>query len=168
LLAYYDPQSSCWKTSQDTLLSDSTGCSLTLPAWGWMRNGELYEHPMSAPLTGGQGCSSLLPTPHVEMGHESGKSRDWGGDLTRAVLLPTPTGDDANNVTRESGEYQSLVRTVNLLPTPTTQDGENTAGPSQMRRNSVPLNGAFTPPPSTGGNTPSDEPHPHQLTIGDG
>lgn len=59
--------------------------------------------------------------------------------------LPTPTGDDANNVTRESGEFRSLAREVHrLLPTPTTQDGANTAGPSQHHRNSKPLNVTVT------------------------
>jgi hypothetical protein len=33
---------------------------------------------------------------------------------------------------------------LGLLPTPTTQDGANTAGPAQMRRNSLPLNAAVT------------------------
>ena len=31
-----------------------------------------------------------------------------------------------------------------LLPTPTMQDGENTAGPSQLNRNSLPLNTLVT------------------------
>ncbi len=157
--------------------------------------------------------------------------------LTHTVaLLPTPTGDDANNVTRESGEFQSLARTAHallptprtrdhhaqgveasdrrqgvwgadlpsevrrLLPTPTRQDGANTAGPSQHERNTPPpnvaaskflptpnvqnshesgtprdhradmtaaLRGAFTPTPSTDGNTSSDDPPPGQLTIED-
>jgi hypothetical protein len=38
-------------------------------------------------------------------------------------MLPTPTTDDANNVTRASGDFQSLARTAhNLLPTPTVVD----------------------------------------------
>lgn len=38
------------------------------------------------------------------------------------------------------------------MPTPTTQDAANTAGPSQLRRNSLPLNTLVTtlssPPPT--------------------
>jgi hypothetical protein len=89
------------------------------------------------------------------------------------ALLPTPTGDDANNVTRKSGDHQSLAREVhNLLPTPTTQDGANNAGPSQWKRNSHPLNvvaavlhGAPTNPRSDDGKTSPDCQHPSQLTI---
>jgi hypothetical protein len=33
---------------------------------------------------------------------------------------PTPTGDDANNVTRASGDFQSLSREAQLWPTPAT------------------------------------------------
>jgi hypothetical protein len=40
------------------------------------------------------------------------------------ALFPTPTGDDANNVTRESGDFQSLARETNkLLPTPNANEG---------------------------------------------
>lgn len=47
--------------------------------------------------------------------------------LTIAVqLLPTPTTDDAGNVTRESGSFQSLTRTAanELLPTPKAGDAD--------------------------------------------
>lgn len=58
--------------------------------------GRLYwEHIPSAPRTGDKDCSG------------------W----------PTPTDDDANNVTRASGEFQSLPRTAQLAswPTPSSQ-----------------------------------------------
>ena len=60
----------------------------TLPAWGCLRDGELFEQPKPERPTGGS---------------------------------------------------ESL-----LLPTPTMQDGENTAGPSQLNRNSLPLNTLVT------------------------
>jgi hypothetical protein len=52
--------------------------------------------------------------------------RKWHAQRTLSriapALLPTPTGDDANNVTRSSGAYSSLAREANrLLPTPTAQ-----------------------------------------------
>lgn len=55
--------------------------------------------------------------------------RKWHSQRTLAriapALLPTPTGDDANNVTRESGEFQSLAREAHkLLPTPVVADAE--------------------------------------------
>jgi hypothetical protein len=49
-----------------------------------------------------------------------------------APLLPTPTGDDANNVTRESGDFQSLAREANkLLPTPTSQASKHGSTPDE-------------------------------------
>jgi hypothetical protein len=54
--------------------------------------------------------------------------RKWHAQRTLArmagALFPTPTGDDANNVTRESGDFQSLARETNrLLPTPNANEG---------------------------------------------
>src|SRR5271165_6835846 len=51
---------------------------------------------------------------------------------------PTPTNDDPNNVTRASGQFNSLVRDVNLCgwPTPTCpapHDSENTVGRNRPR-----------------------------------
>jgi hypothetical protein len=62
----------------------------------------------------------------------------------------TPTVDDSSNVTRQSGAFQSLTRSVReMLPTPTVQDASNNGGPSQMERNTPPLNavagGALNP-----------------------
>jgi hypothetical protein len=48
------------------------------------------------------------------------------------ALLPTPTGDDANNVTRDSGDFQSLAREANkLLPTPTSQASKHGSTPDE-------------------------------------
>ena len=38
------------------------------------------------------------------------------------TLFPTPTVDDAGNITRDSGSFQSLTRSVQLLPTPAVND----------------------------------------------
>jgi len=42
-LARYDPDTHSLKTAQCSLLEDLTGCSLTLPRWGTMRNGAVYQ-----------------------------------------------------------------------------------------------------------------------------
>ncbi len=91
------------------------------------------------------GKGDLLPTPVARddgkspQAHRQMKANLPGGARTNITslgvlaradfkqpagpLLPTPTGDDANNVTRESGDYQSLAREANkLLPTPRAQD----------------------------------------------
>jgi DNA (cytosine-5)-methyltransferase 1 len=124
--AFFDPESSSWKMCGVMFPSDYPESSQTFPASGMTRGGELFELPMLVPPISGQESSSSLPT---------------------------PTCDDANNVTRNSGAYQSLTRAaMSLLPTPTTQDGSNTAGPSQMERNSLPLNTLVTllPTPRAG------------------
>lgn len=111
-------------------------------------------------------------------------------------LLPTPTGDDANNVSRTSGTFSSLAReahllpgagatrggsatkTVRLLPTPTAVDykasrnyREDGTKFSEARHDGMTLTDAIrlgepTSLPSDSGNT-SPGPLPHQLTIGD-
>jgi hypothetical protein len=95
-LAHWDRPTSSWRTCAATSLWDLPMSSLTLPTWGCLRGGELYELPTPEPAT-------------IEHGYSS---------------LPTPTGDDANNVTRASGTFQYLTRTILTLPTPQAQNGE--------------------------------------------
>lgn len=70
--------------------------------------------------------SSLLPTPKATNNENRQSLERYGPNLGMVIsdLLPTPTCDDANNATRDSGAFQSLTRSVvtNLLPTPTAQD----------------------------------------------
>lgn len=106
--------------------------SAPLPAWGTMQNGVIYEHQMSErPTSGGDG--SAWPTPTASDFHArtpgkadtfitgNGTIRRRNADGTSSNLglvqtvkhWTTPTADDANNVTRKSGDYRSLVRDVN-------------------------------------------------------
>ncbi len=64
-LAFYDPDSSSWKTSQATFLSDSTSSSVTLPAWGMTLGGALFERGTPALVIADPGCL-LLPTPTAQ------------------------------------------------------------------------------------------------------
>ncbi len=209
--AFYDPESSSVRTSQGTLLSDSTGCSPTLPKWGWMCGGELFERPTLVPPTDGSGCSSLLHTPRA--GETSDKTSRRGyfaslssemallqtpsaadaldGHLSRGgsrshelllkgqvkALLPTPTTDDANNVTRASGIFDSLARVAHLLPTPRAQNGETRNSkvwarpldqPQNLENALARLPGEPTSPRSDAGSTPPEPERHGQLTIGDG
>jgi hypothetical protein len=144
--AYYDPASSSWRTSQGSLLPDSESLPPTWPRSGMWADGAASELLISERHTGGSESSSLLPTPSAyestpteEFSEEVRESltdphkrlylpgRKWHAQRTLArmagALLPTPTGDDANNVTRESGDFQSLAREANkLLPTPVVTD----------------------------------------------
>jgi hypothetical protein len=74
-------------SSRAEMLTDSPcsgASSVTYPKRGSMRNGACWEQTMSVPRIDASGCGS------------------W----------PTATSDDADNVTRDSGQFQSLTRTV--------------------------------------------------------
>jgi len=94
-LAQYDPDERCWKTSEATSLWALPMSSLTLPTWGCLHDGELYE----------------LPTPErptIEPGFSS---------------LPTPLSDNSRGLAQK-GRHDSLPNTVLTLPTPRAQNGE--------------------------------------------
>jgi hypothetical protein len=142
--AYYDPDWSCWRTSQATLLSDSTECSVTLPKWGCLHGGALYELPTPAPPTNGHESSWLLPTPSA-----SGDARNTG----------------------QTSDYHTLSQVLNLLPNPRTTDshgpGEHGKGGRDLRTEIDLLPGANTSPPSAVGSTSPDSLRPGQLMIED-
>ena len=64
-LAFYDPESLCWRTSQTTLLEAGGERLETLPAWGTTRGGALYGRPTPERLIAGRESSPshLIPTP---------------------------------------------------------------------------------------------------------
>ena len=62
LLGSFDRATSSWRTSAPLLFEDFAESSETLPPWGWMQNGSLYELPTPARPIAENG-SSLLPTP---------------------------------------------------------------------------------------------------------
>lgn len=132
--AYYDQDSLSWKTCQATLFSDSTASSPTWPKSGMTRDGYAYELPTSALPIDESVSSALLATPKVS--DMKGPSPNHAGTLAEHIaLLPTPTGDDANNVIRESGSYNSLARTTYLLPTPAANEPGGTAEQFLERKN---------------------------------
>ncbi len=133
--ATFDPSLSCWKTSEATSLWALPMSSVTLPSWGGLHDGELSEHPTPEHLTNAPAYSSL----------------------------PTPTGDDANNVTRASGSYHSLTRAVmELLPTPTARDHKG----RNQRDDETCLHGAITALLSHDGKPSRDDRRPTPLSYG--
>lgn len=138
--AFFDPDSWSVRTSQATLLSDSTGCSVTLPKWGTACGGALYELPTPGLLTSGHGSSGLLGTPSA--------ADAMGGHLSRGgarshelllkgqvkALLPTPAAQEPGGTAqahldrknrldgakRVTPTHLSLV--MQLLPTPAVND----------------------------------------------
>ena len=65
----------------------------------------------------GMAKNNAWPTPTVQM-HKHGAATEWekanrSGHLHVMVATwPTPSGDDANNATRDSGQFQSLTRSA--------------------------------------------------------
>ncbi len=119
--AFYDPVTSSVRMSQGTLLSDSTGSSVTLPASGIACGGRLYELPTSVPPTDASDCSLLLPTPAVNDMGEGKTPEAW--DAWTAKMQ-----DKHGN---GNGHGKSLaIEAARLLPTPRASDGPK-GGPNQ-------------------------------------
>ena len=134
-LAQYDPDTQSWKTSEVTSLWALPMSSLTLPAWGGMRGGELFEHPTPERPTVAPDCSSL-PTPHAGLG-ERGRDGVYPNpkgqqDLQHALAyLPTPKAGDGERGRdlprlRWDTAGRELSTTVgHFLPTPKASNNEN-------------------------------------------
>ena len=188
-LATYDHTQSCWKMFGDTSALDSPTYSPTLPVSGSMRNGELFDRPMSAHLTDVRGSTSLqrLPTPTASEANGPGDHGTGGRNLRKVVdLLPTPTASDgaggrhAKNLQwsgktayRPSGAKGSvsLREAMDLLPTPRAALADNRNSTPWIRPALQPQNlenaiahviGADTPKQSNNG---KQSPGPHPLTL---
>lgn len=88
-----------------------------------------------------------LPTPRATRG---GSATETVALLEDVPLLPTPNPLHAGNSEEPDDDDDEpdvdLDEVVALIPTPTTQDGANNGGPSQLERNTPPLNAAVTMP----------------------
>ena len=103
-LAFFDPESSSWRTSQGCLLSAAPESLERLPAWV-MWDGQVLYRLKKPERRISDADGSVLPTPVVPGG--GGKRR--GGNRSEELLLP--------------GVAEQLAR---LLPTPTTVDSHST------------------------------------------
>ena len=127
--AIYDHDTQSLKTFEDTLISDLTPFSATLPQSGMMRNGVLFELPKSERLTNGQG-STLLRTPVAS--ESSGgivpydKAKENGNQISLTAqiqkFLPTPVARDFKG---DSGWKDNVSAVVRMLPTPTVGDSKS-------------------------------------------
>ena len=129
----YDHNSSGWKTARCLLEEDLHWSSLTLPRWGSLHDGELWERTTQEPRTSGTGFG-CWPTP---------RASDFKGAVSA-------TDCTARRV--QSGEAnlcEAVVESLRMWPTPTVQDASNNGSLSQHRRNAKPLNavagGALNP-----------------------
>ena len=99
--AFYDPDGLCWRTSQESLLSEAQASLQRLPDWGTTADGALFEHQTPERLTAVRYCSASLnlPTPRSFLANTADrplKVRDvYKCNLEEAVaLLPTPVVND--------------------------------------------------------------------------
>lgn len=124
-LAHYDRPTQSWRTSEDTSLWGEYKLLENLPQSGMTQNGVLYQQPAwERPID--ESASLLWPTPTTqEVEHpkaqltSTGRRKSQNGTTSHSLGLadavqmwPTPTVDDSKNVTRTSGAFQSLVRSV--------------------------------------------------------
>lgn len=144
--ANWDHDTSSWRTSELSLLGDSPPYSGRWPTSGMMQSGVVSARPTWAPRTE-ESASSLSLGWATPAAHPAGGTPEafvarkdraiargvqMGNALTdlgmQAQTWATPTVDDANNVTRASGQMQSLARDTNLWATPSSRDHKDTPG----------------------------------------
>ena len=87
--AWYDQDSSSWKTSQRSLLTGWTSFSESFSRQGTMLNGHVFQRQWLEPVTSETG-GGLLPTPLASDPERKAKFKQGGTPLMGA-LLPTPT-----------------------------------------------------------------------------
>jgi hypothetical protein len=126
-LARWNLTSQSWRTCVDTSLWDLPMSSVTLPAWGYLRDGALFEQPMPERLTIGPDCSSL-PTPRAQARDMIYDRKDYHYNLEEALAkLPTPTAQAAKHTLDDRGpgtldDHNLWSVLGRLLPTPAVND----------------------------------------------
>lgn len=121
----FDPVSCSWKTAHCLWEEDLPWCSVTLPKWGSMRNGHVFQHPtLTRPISAI--ASGLWPTPNALPASTdlrlqcSGDGRSKPNKLGWAVAVsqrkwPTPVASMSNGcspaaLTRKDGQDRSNDR----------------------------------------------------------
>ena len=195
-LAFFDPESSCWRTSQGSLLSAAPESLERLPAWGTTSGGVLYELQTPERLTAVRDGSASpgLPTPVVndmgagktveawdtwtdEMKAKHGNSNGHGPSLSIEVarLLPTPTAQAAKHgLTPDihaNGFGSNLWDLPHLLPTPQALDckifGANVDWKKRQENHADSIASVLMNLPSADGSNSSDDEHQTPQTIED-
>ena len=141
--ASYPRHGAFWKTYLAYFLSmpvwSSNFCYLNWSLQDMKFSRSIIRLRASVPRTDGTECS-LLPTPVTPSGGGE-RSGDRAGTgtldyMARTGLLATPTAK-ANQLAPAMQRWPSCQA---MWPTPTVQDSANNGGPSQLNRNTPPLN----------------------------
>lgn len=138
--AYFDRDSSYWKTSQGTFLLGLEPFSETWPDSGTMRNGRAYELQTSAPATSASGCS-LWPTADAcvmndgetpetfEARREKNLEKHCNGNgmgtplAMKVQMWPTARQEDGESCGNHPGVMDSLTGATKTWATPNTPSG---------------------------------------------
>jgi hypothetical protein len=152
--AWYDPDTHSLKTAQCSLFEDSMSSSVTLPRWGSMRNGRLYQQPIPVRRIG-ESASGSWPTIRSTDGDRGGR-----GDLIQAIrgnenshykLWPTPVAHDDGKTpeahmrmkARMKGGPRHVPTSLTVMvkgiergmwPTPTSSDHKGAATVEAVRQ----------------------------------
>jgi len=134
--AWWDRDTSSWKTSQQSLTEGWTTFSERWPRQGMTRNGLAYRQRLWVPAISAIG-GGALPTPKAsdgERGRDKARLRpdEKGRELATVLrdLLPTPRANSAMTVDlrtqQNRPELQPNLETVmaRMLPTPVAQTGQ--------------------------------------------
>ena len=134
--AWYDHDTSSWRTCQASLVGECPTFSETWPASGMMRSGRAYQQPPLVPRTS-VGGSSLWPTPVAK---DDGKTPEAPMAMKRRMV-----GGPRNTIT----SLQVMVKAIaqgkyrEMWPTPTSRDWRSgKCSEETLQRNSRPLSEA--------------------------
>jgi hypothetical protein len=140
---YFDPATSLWKTSQDSLLKGWDSSSLTFPRWGTMRDGVVCRQQTLEPHTS-ETESSLLPTPIRDVMWPT-PQQTYDGRTEKAWMAAKKRAANRHR----SGQYakgtgppgmMDLQRAVRQWRTPQAGDGShNHCDAPAHKRGTVPL-----------------------------
>jgi len=131
-LAFYDPDTSSWRTYQLSFAGDSTLSADDWPRTGMMRSGRLYPQRRWVPRTF-ESESSWWPTPAAW----DATDREVPDDayVTETGTVRARYGDDHSS----NLGLQGTVKGRERWPTPAAQDAKNsTLPPSQRNRDTLP------------------------------
>jgi len=115
LLGRYDPSTHSLKTAQCSLFEDLKPSSVTLPRWGLMQSGELYQR-------------QTLVRPILES--------EFGSEPNDETFFHTPT---TGGLDGGSNSRKALKKRMENWPTPTAHNAKEAASPSKFLRNTPTL-----------------------------
>jgi len=150
-LAKYDHYTHSLRTAQCSLLEDLTLSCVTLPRWGTMRNGELYQQRTAALHTRGKESGSLLATPTAtanQLAPSMMKHKGcamWATPKTMDKLPPkSPEALEREATVARPGRskpanLRDQVSNMQNWPTPTAHNAKEQNSPSESLRNTPTL-----------------------------